>query len=186
MKTGDVKLTDFDVSFNLKKTVDADTISGTPNWSKCVISVHTCLFNFINVVTPEVVELKGATAKWDIWSFGCTCIELVTGKPLYSDLLAMSAMFHTVEGKYPPFSENISQEMKDFLIYFFQKDPDNRKSSLKLQNLQWITVNSQQKQQKQQQQQQQQKKRNLQKCVSTRYNITPSIKYCCLNDTTIQ
>ena len=139
-------------------------------------------------MTPEVVELKGATAKWDIWSFGCTCIELVTGKPLYSDLLAMSAMFHIVEGKYPPFSENISQEMKDFLIYFFQKDPDNRKSSLKLQNLQWITVNSQQKQQKQQQQQQQQqqKKRNLQKCVSTRYNITPSIKYCFLNDTTIQ
>lgn len=36
-KTGDVKLTDFGVSLNLKlKTavVDADTISGTPNWSK--------------------------------------------------------------------------------------------------------------------------------------------------------
>jgi serine/threonine protein kinase len=34
-KTGDVKLTDFGVSLNLKlKAVDADSISGTPNWSK--------------------------------------------------------------------------------------------------------------------------------------------------------
>lgn len=34
-KTGDVKLTDFGVSLNLKiKTVDNDSVSGTPNWSK--------------------------------------------------------------------------------------------------------------------------------------------------------
>lgn len=36
-KTGDVKLTDFGVSLNLKiKAVDADSISGTPNWSKVI------------------------------------------------------------------------------------------------------------------------------------------------------
>lgn len=40
-KTGDVKLTDFGVSLNLKlKTVDAETISGTPNWSKYIHSAH--------------------------------------------------------------------------------------------------------------------------------------------------
>jgi serine/threonine protein kinase len=34
-KTGDVKLTDFGVSLNLKiKTVDDQAVSGTPNWSK--------------------------------------------------------------------------------------------------------------------------------------------------------
>jgi serine/threonine protein kinase len=34
-KTGDVKLTDFGVSLNLKiKAVDDETVSGTPNWSK--------------------------------------------------------------------------------------------------------------------------------------------------------
>lgn len=33
-KTGDVKLTDFGVSLNLKlKTKDTDVVSGTPNWS---------------------------------------------------------------------------------------------------------------------------------------------------------
>jgi serine/threonine protein kinase len=36
-KTGDVKLTDFGVSLNLKlKTAKEDTVSGTPNWSKCI------------------------------------------------------------------------------------------------------------------------------------------------------
>lgn len=38
-KTGDVKLTDFGVSLNLKlKAVDADTISGTPNWSNVALT----------------------------------------------------------------------------------------------------------------------------------------------------
>ncbi|KAK4514281.1 uncharacterized protein ATC70_001872 [Mucor velutinosus] len=158
-KTGEVKLTDFGVSLNLKKTVDAADISGTPNW-----------------MAPEVIELKGATTKSDIWSLGCTCIELVSGKPPYSDLLAMSAMFHIVEDEYPPFPENISQNMASFLLCCFQKDPNDRKSSLELQHHEWITSNNQQKQQ-------QQKKRESSTSVST---MTPSIKYFSLNATTQQ
>ncbi|KAI8638218.1 kinase-like domain-containing protein [Parasitella parasitica] len=165
-KTGDVKLTDFGVSLNLKKTVDADTISGTPNW-----------------MAPEVIELKGATTKSDIWSLGCTCIELVSGKPPYSDLLAMSAMFRIVEDEYPPFPEGITQDMKDFLTSCFQKDPSKRKSSQELQSHQWIITNLQQKQQ-------QQKKRessvSASALVPTRNRATTPMKYHSLNATTIQ
>ncbi|GAN08564.1 conserved hypothetical protein [Mucor ambiguus] len=161
-KTGDVKLTDFGVSLNLKKTVDAADISGTPNW-----------------MAPEVIELKGATTKSDIWSLGCTCIELVSGKPPYSDLLAMSAMFHIVEDEYPPFPENLSQDMKSFLLCCFQKDPSDRKSSLELQRHEWITSNNQQKLQ-------QQKKRESSASVSTRCSTVPSMKYYSLNATTLQ
>ncbi|KAI8085384.1 kinase-like domain-containing protein [Thamnidium elegans] len=124
-KTGDVKLTDFGVSLNLKiKAVDADSISGTPNW-----------------MAPEVIELKGATTKSDVWSLGCTLVELVTGKPPYGDLLAMSAMFRIVEDDYPPLPENISQDMKDFLLCCFQKDPDQRSSSKELLQHDWIIKN---------------------------------------------
>ncbi|KAI7897409.1 kinase-like domain-containing protein, partial [Mucor mucedo] len=124
-KTGDVKLTDFGVSLNLKiKAVDADSISGTPNW-----------------MAPEVIELKGATTKSDIWSLGCTLVELVTGKPPYGDLLAMSAMFRIVEDEYPPLPESISQDMKDFLLCCFQKDPNQRSSSKELQQHEWIKKN---------------------------------------------
>ncbi|KAI8882114.1 kinase-like protein, partial [Backusella circina FSU 941] len=124
-KTGDVKLTDFGVSLNLKiKGVDADTISGTPNW-----------------MAPEVIELKGATTKSDIWSLGCTLIELVTGKPPYNDMLPMSAMFRIVEDDYPPLPNNISEEMHDFLLKCFQKNPDDRASSADLLQHPWILKN---------------------------------------------
>lgn len=56
-----------------------------------------------------MIELKGATTKSDIWSLGCTLIELVTGKPPYNDLLPMSAMFRIVEDDYPPLPEDISE-----------------------------------------------------------------------------
>jgi len=70
-KNGNVKLTDFGVSLNLRaveREIDKD-VAGTPNW-----------------MAPEVIELKGASTKSDIWSLGCTVIELLTGKPPYADI----------------------------------------------------------------------------------------------------
>ncbi|KAI8089567.1 uncharacterized protein BX664DRAFT_297377 [Halteromyces radiatus] len=121
-KTGDVKLTDFGVSLNLKiKAVDDQTVSGTPNW-----------------MAPEVIEMKGASTKSDIWSLGCTLIELVTGKPPYADLISMSAMFRIVEDDYPPLPDNISEDMRDFLLCCFQKNPDDRPTAKTLKEHPWI------------------------------------------------
>ncbi|KAI8645002.1 kinase-like domain-containing protein, partial [Parasitella parasitica] len=126
-KTGDVKLTDFGVSLNLKiKGADAGSVSGTPNW-----------------MAPEVIELKGASTKSDIWSLGCTLVELVTGKPPYADMIAMSAMFRIVEDQCPPLPENISSDMKDFLEACFQKDPESRPSATQLKQHPWILQNQQ-------------------------------------------
>lgn len=126
-KTGDVKLSDFGVSLNLKiKGADAGQVSGTPNW-----------------MAPEVIELKGASTKSDIWSLGCTLIELITGKPPYADLIAMSAMFRIVEDKYPPLPRNISEDMRDFLLQCFQKNPDNRPTATQLLDHPWIRVHRQ-------------------------------------------
>lgn len=68
----------------------------------------TLMLSFSSLVSPEVIELKGASIKSDIWSLGCTIIELCTGKPPYSDLMAMSAMFKIVEEDHPPIPNNIS------------------------------------------------------------------------------
>ena len=38
------------------------------------------------LVAPEVIELKGASPASDIWSLGCTVIELLTGRPPYADI----------------------------------------------------------------------------------------------------
>ena len=69
-KTGNVKLSDFGVSLNLRVMErEMKDVAGTPNW-----------------MAPEVIELKGASPKSDIWSLGCTVIELLTGRPPYADL----------------------------------------------------------------------------------------------------
>lgn len=94
-------------------------------------------------MAPEVIELKGASTKSDIWSLGCTLVELVTGKPPYADLIAMSAMFRIVEDPIPPLPDTISDEMKSFLTACFQKDPDLRPSADELKDHPWILQNQQ-------------------------------------------
>ncbi|KAH9014715.1 hypothetical protein EDB84DRAFT_1528440 [Lactarius hengduanensis] len=67
-------------------------------------------------MAPEVIELKGASPKSDIWSPGCADIELLTGRPPYGDIgNAMTVMFRIVEDEFPPIPER-------FLEYF-HKDP---------------------------------------------------------------
>lgn len=45
----------------------------------------------------------------DIWSVGCTIIELLTGNPPYYDLLQYPALFRMVEDDHPPLPEGISE-----------------------------------------------------------------------------
>ena len=69
-KTGNVKLSDFGVSLSLRAMErETSDVVGTPNW-----------------MAPEVIELKGASPKSDIWSLGCTVIELLTGQPPYAEI----------------------------------------------------------------------------------------------------
>lgn len=89
-------------------------------------------------MAPEVIQLQGTTPKSDIWSLGCTVIELATGKPPYASLIAMSAMFRIVEDEHPPLPEAISAEMQDFLLCCFQKDPEERPSATQLKQHPWI------------------------------------------------
>ena len=49
-------------------------------------------------MAPEMIEMRHGynSTACDIWSVGCTVIELLTGNPPYHNLLAFSAMFHIV------------------------------------------------------------------------------------------
>jgi len=125
-KSGDVKLTDFGVSRRLN-VMDEKTsaVVGTPNW-----------------MAPEIITLSGIVPQSDLWSLGCTIIELHTGKPPYSELLPMAALFHIVEDNCPPLPENISEELEDFLHICFKKDPAERTTATELLEHKWILHNA--------------------------------------------
>lgn len=146
-KSGDVKLSDFGVSLNLKlKNHEDSLVSGTPFWSKFFFYLFYYSDWLTNIVfltvSPEVIELKGASVQSDIWythitslyiyfvlihaknlyrSLGCTVIELCTGKPPYADLITMTAMFKIVEEDCPPLPADISDvsECIRFIKYSF-------------------------------------------------------------------
>ncbi|OMJ22341.1 Serine/threonine-protein kinase sepA [Smittium culicis] len=123
-KKGNIKLADFGVSLNLglkHSNDDSMIVAGTPCW-----------------MAPEIIKLEGPTTASDIWSLGCTIVELLSGKPPYADLVSMAALYHIVEDERPPFPENISAQLHDFLTICFEKDPKNRPTASQLVNHPWL------------------------------------------------
>ena len=119
-KEGLVKLADFGVATR-KEGLHESSVVGTPYW-----------------MAPEVIELAGATTASDIWSLGCTVIELLDGKPPYHKLAPMPALFRIVNDDHPPLPEGASPAVRDFLMQCFQKDPNLRVSARKLLKHPWI------------------------------------------------
>lgn len=122
-KDGTVKLADFGVSTStLAGGQDKEAqVVGTPYW-----------------MAPEIIQLSGASSASDIWSVGCTVIELLQGRPPYHNLAAMPALFAIVNDDHPPLPEGISPAARDFLMQCFQKDPNLRVSARKLLRHAWI------------------------------------------------
>ncbi|KAJ1306725.1 hypothetical protein OPQ81_007714 [Rhizoctonia solani] len=121
-KNGNVKLSDFGVSLNLHAMEKVNEVAGTPNW-----------------MAPEVIELKGASTKSDIWSLGCVIVELLTGRPPYGDIPnGLTVMFRIVEDEHPPIPEGFSPMLRNFLELCFNKDPDLRPSAAILFEHPWL------------------------------------------------
>ncbi|XP_024462417.2 mitogen-activated protein kinase kinase kinase NPK1 isoform X1 [Populus trichocarpa] len=117
---GCIKLADFGAS---KKVVELATINGaksmkgTPYW-----------------MAPEVILQTGHSFSADIWSVGCTVIEMATGKPPWSQQYQeVAALFHIGTTKsHPPIPEHLSIEAKDFLLKCLQEVPNLRPAASEL------------------------------------------------------
>ncbi|KAL3538092.1 hypothetical protein ACH5RR_001458 [Cinchona calisaya] len=118
---GCIKLADFGAS---KQVVELATVSGaksmkgTPYW-----------------MAPEVIRQTGHSFSADIWSVGCTVIEMATGKPPWSHRYQEVAAFFFYIGttkEHPPIPEYLSAEAKDFLLKCLQKEPELRPSAFEL------------------------------------------------------
>ncbi|OHT06868.1 STE family protein kinase [Tritrichomonas foetus] len=117
---GQTKVTDFGLS---AKISNLDVLNH-PYWS-----------------APEVLESKTFTKESDIWSLGCTIIELMTGKPPFADLPPEEARNHILT-ETPPLPTNASTHLCDFLRICFNRDPSQRPTAKELQTYFWITTNN--------------------------------------------
>jgi serine/threonine protein kinase len=124
-KQGIVKLVDFG-SCTYQAMDKMLTVIGTPFW-----------------MAPEIIEMDGnaRNTACDIWSLGCTIIELVTGNPPYWELGPMPAMFAMVNERHPPLPENISDELSDFLKCCFVREVVRRPTATMLLDHPWIVNN---------------------------------------------
>ena len=123
-KTAIVKLADFGFAVILTDNEKTNSVVGTPYW-----------------MSPEVIESKGnMSPACDIWSLGCTIIELLTGQPPYFNLELYGAMFRIVSDEHPPLPEGISESLYDFFKKCFVKDPEMRSTAKDLLKHPWIIL----------------------------------------------
>uniref|UniRef100_A0A2N9FN80 Protein kinase domain-containing protein n=1 Tax=Fagus sylvatica TaxID=28930 RepID=A0A2N9FN80_FAGSY len=113
---GSVKLADFGLA-KATKLNDVKSCKGTAFW-----------------MAPEVVNRKnhGYGLPADIWSLGCTVLEMLTREIPYSDWECMQALFKIGKGEPPPVPESLSKDARDFILQCLQANPDARPTAAQL------------------------------------------------------
>ncbi|XP_057761876.1 mitogen-activated protein kinase kinase kinase 5 [Arachis stenosperma] len=119
--TGVVKLADFGMSKHLTGHAADLSLKGSPYWMAPEL-MHAVMQRDNNSDLALAV---------DIWSLGCTIIEMFTGKPPWSEYEGAAAMFKVLRD-IPPIPEQLSSEGKDFLRRCFRRNPAERPNALML------------------------------------------------------
>lgn len=124
---GIIKLADFGASKKITEMLtqyDCKSLKGTPYW-----------------MAPEVIMQAGHGRSADIWSVGATVVEMLTGKPPYSEFpTQVSVLFHIASTQEPPtLPANLADDCHSFLMLCFQRNPKNRPTAKALLDHPFVT-----------------------------------------------
>ncbi|KAF2291448.1 hypothetical protein GH714_024260 [Hevea brasiliensis] len=113
---GSVKLADFGLA-KATKLNDVKSCKGTAFW-----------------MAPEVVNRRnqGYGLPADIWSLGCTVLEMLTRQIPYSHLECMQALFRIGRGEPPRVPDSLSQDAQDFILQCLRVNPNDRPTAAQL------------------------------------------------------
>ncbi|KAK1556350.1 hypothetical protein Q3G72_003406 [Acer saccharum] len=114
--SGYVKIADFGLA-KATKLNDVKSCKGSPFW-----------------MAPEVVNNKnqGYGTRADIWSLGCTVLEMLTRQIPYSHLECMQALYQIGRGVPPPVSDLLSKDAREFILKCLQTNPSDRPTAAQL------------------------------------------------------
>ncbi|KAF5731182.1 hypothetical protein HS088_TW19G00787 [Tripterygium wilfordii] len=114
---GRIKLADFGMAKHITGQSCPLSFKGSPYW-----------------MAPEVIKnSNGCNLAVDIWSLGCTVLEMATTKPPWSQYEGVAAMFKIGNSKeFPPIPDHLSDEGKDFVRQCLQRNPLHRPTAAQL------------------------------------------------------
>ncbi|XP_048232678.1 mitogen-activated protein kinase kinase kinase 3 isoform X2 [Ricinus communis] len=114
---GEIKLADFGMAKHITSCSSMLSFKGSPYW-----------------MAPEVVmNTNGYNLAVDIWSLGCTILEMATSKPPWNQYEGVAAIFKIGNSKdMPDIPDQLSNEAKSFIKLCLQRDPSARPTASQL------------------------------------------------------
>lgn len=111
---GTVKLADFGLA-KATKLNDVQSCKGTAFW-----------------MAPEVIKGSGYGLAADIWSLGCTVLEMLTSQLPYYPLECMQAVYRIGKSIPPDVPDSLSKNARDFILQCLQVNPSSRPTAAQL------------------------------------------------------